>query len=128
MSIKIKIGLHNTILRLIVLYTYGAWASNKSEENKLMIFVRKFLGKIFGSKKNNEWGYKIRPNRKLTTLFNDPNIMVTLKSQRINWAEHVWRAEGHIIRIVTDQFKEDLKILVVLNREELAAHKKHGRR
>jgi len=115
--------------------------STKSDENKLMIFERKVLRRIFGPKRNDEGSYEIRSNRELNALYNESNIVSTLKSQRIRWAGHVWRAEGQLISIITkwkpeksrprgrlrqrweDRVKEDLKMLGVRNGEEQAAHR-----
>lgn len=37
-------------------------------------------------KKYFEGGYEIRSNKELATLFNDPNIVAILKSQKMRWA------------------------------------------
>lgn len=58
------------------------------------------LRRVLGLKRI--FGYEIRPNRELATLFNDPNIVAILKSQRIRWAKHIWRAEGQHTRTVTE--------------------------
>jgi hypothetical protein len=87
--------------RKIVLYFYGAWASAKSDENKLMIFERKILRRIFGPKRNEESSYEIRSNRELNALFNEPSIVAILKSQRIRWARHVWRAKDQLLWTIT---------------------------
>jgi hypothetical protein len=78
-----KIRLYKTLFRPIVLYACGAWAPTKSDENKLIIFERKILRRIFGLKRNEEGIYEIRSNRELNALFNKPSIVATLKSQRI---------------------------------------------
>lgn len=81
MLLKTKILLHKTLVRPNVLYACGAVASTKSDKNKLMIFEKKFLRRIFGTKRNNEGGYGIMSNKELISLFNEPNIVATLKSQ-----------------------------------------------
>jgi len=81
---RTKIRLYKTLVRPIALYACGAWASTKSNENKLMIFERKILRRIFGPKINEEGDYEIRSNRELNSLFNEPNIVAILKSQRIS--------------------------------------------
>jgi len=101
LSRRIKIRLYKTLVRPVVLYACGSCASTKSDENKLMIFERKILRRIFGPKRNEEGSYEIRSNRELIALFNNINIVATLKSQRLKWAGHVWIAEGQLIRTVT---------------------------
>ncbi|KAF0762308.1 Reverse transcriptase domain-containing protein [Aphis craccivora] len=73
-----------------VLYACGAWASTKSDKNKLMIFEKKFLQRIFGPKRNNEGGYEIMSNKELVSLFNEPNIVATLKSQTVREYKMDW--------------------------------------
>jgi len=145
LSRKTKIRLYKTLLRPIVLYSCGSWASTKSDENKFMIFERKILRRIFGPKRNDEGGYEIRSNRELNALFNESNIVSILKSQRIRWAGHVWRAEGQLVLTITkwkpnksrprgrprqrweDRVNEDLRMLGLRNGEELAAHREAWR-
>ena len=145
LSRKTKIRLYKTLIRPIVLYACGAWASTKSDENKLMVFERKILRRIFGPKRNNEGSYEIRSNRELNALFIEPSIVATLKSQRIRWAGHVWRAKDQLLWTITkwkpnksqprgrprqrweDQVKEGIRMLGVMNGEELAEHRETWR-
>lgn len=48
--------------------------------------------------RNREGDYKIRSNEKLIKLFSDTDIEVTLKSQRLKWARHLWMTDCQIIR------------------------------
>jgi len=146
LSRRTKIRLYKTLVRPVVLYACGSWATTKSDENKLMIFERKILLRIFGRKRNEESGYEIWSNRELIVLFNDINIVATLKSQRLKWAGHVWRAEGQLIRTVAkwkpiksrprgrsrprweDRVKKDFRLLGMPNGEELATHRETWRK
>jgi len=93
------------------------------------------LRKIFGPVRNNEGDYEVRSNKNVEDVYNEPNITGTLKSTRIEWAEHVWRSKGLIGQITTwkpntkrprgrprqrwtDRIKEDLKMLEVWKGEE----------
>jgi hypothetical protein len=81
LSRKTKIRLYKTLVRPIVLYACGAWASTKTDEKKLMIFERKILRRIFGPKKNTENNeYERRTNAELKELFNETDIVGVLKS------------------------------------------------
>lgn len=64
-----------------IIILHVAWTSVKSNENKLMIFEKKGLPRILGPKRNYKNGYKIRSNRELTTIFNEPNVVGILKNQ-----------------------------------------------
>jgi hypothetical protein len=77
-------------------------ASTKTDEKKLELFERKVLRKIFGPKKNEETNeFKHRTNDDLYELYNQPNIVAVIKSKRIGWAGHVWRAKGKILNKIT---------------------------
>jgi len=44
----------------------------------------------------------INKNEDLQRLYNKPNICKFLSSKRLEWAGHVWRAKGRLIRKVLD--------------------------
>jgi len=72
----------------------------KADEKKLMTLERKILRRIFGTKKNIENNeYERRVNAELREMFNEIDIVGVLKSLRLSWAGHIWRAEGSLIKI-----------------------------
>jgi len=123
------------------LYACGAWATTKSDEKRLLLFERRILRKIYGSKRNEENIYERRTNEELRAIFKEPNIVGILKSRRISWAGHVWRAEGQTVHDVTmwkpnkkrpigrprqrwtNRVKEDLKLLDIREGEQLAENR-----
>lgn len=52
LSKNMKIRLYKVLIRPIVLYARGTWASTKSDEKRLIVFERKILRKIYGPKRN----------------------------------------------------------------------------
>lgn len=83
-SKKLSKGTKIILYKILVgLYARGSWASTKSDKNKLIVFERKSLRRIFKPKKNDESEYEIRSNREIMTLFSDTNMVATLKSQRL---------------------------------------------
>jgi len=71
------------------------------DEDKLLIFERKVLKKIYSPVRNETTGaYERRKNTTLESLYNKPSIKCFLNSKCLEWAGHVWRAEGSIIREV----------------------------
>jgi RNAse (barnase) inhibitor barstar len=136
-----KIRLYKVLIRPIVLYACGAWASTKSDEKRLLLFERKILRRIYGPKRIEENIYERRTNAELRAIFNEPNIVGILKSRRISWAGHVWRAEGQTVHDVTmwkpnkkrpigrprqrwtDRVREDLKLLGIREGEQLAKNR-----
>lgn len=85
--------------------TYGCetWATTKGDYAKLCTTERKVLTKIFGPVYNIETRtYERRHNNDLQNLYGRPNILSYSRSKRIEWAGHVWRAEGKTIKRVTE--------------------------
>jgi len=110
LSKNTKLRLYKVLIRPVVLYACGAWASTKSDEKRLLIFERKILRRIYGPKRNEEENiYERRTNAELKEIFNEPNIVGILRSRRISWAGHVWRAEGQTVHEITveSQTKKD---------------------
>jgi hypothetical protein len=96
LSWKTKITLYKVLIRPVVLYACGAWATTKTDENRLATFKRKVLRKIFGPKRNTLGDFELRTNQELEELYSETNIIGILKCSRLGWAGHVWRSEGPI--------------------------------
>jgi len=59
------------------------------------VLERKFLRRIFGSKKNYQTGeYEIRSNKEIKELWGKEDIIQILKGRKISWLGHVWRSNG----------------------------------
>jgi hypothetical protein len=57
---------------------------------KLLVFERKILGRIFGHTKENQiWG--VKTNEELDKLIKHKNIINYIKVQRLSWFDHVQR-------------------------------------
>jgi hypothetical protein len=73
----------------------------KEDEEKFSSFERRMLRKIYGPVFNVNSGiFKIRKNDEIQRLFSNPSICQFIRSKRIEWAGHVWRAERCLIRKV----------------------------
>ncbi|KAL4154352.1 hypothetical protein QTP88_000231 [Uroleucon formosanum] len=96
-----KKKLYIAYLRPIVMYGCETWSTTQGDENKLLTFERKILRKIYGPILNPNTGvYERRKNADLNSLFNTANLKDFLRSKRLEWAGHVWRAEGKLIKQV----------------------------
>lgn len=70
-------------LRPIVTYAYETWSTNQRDE-KLLIFERKVLRKIYGPFRNELTGdYGRKRNTNLESLYNKPSIKCFLKGKRL---------------------------------------------
>jgi len=81
-----------TLISPIAGYGAETWAMTKKEEQALLIFERKILRRIYGTKyEDGEW--KSRTNRELEELSEGENMVERIKRQRISWLGHLERME-----------------------------------
>lgn len=96
-----KTLLYHSYLRPIITYASETWSLTKGDSKRLMTFERKVLRNIYGPKFNVEsQTYERRKNQELQELYNRPNIISYIKSKRLEWFDHVWRANGQVIKEV----------------------------
>lgn len=81
------------------MYYCETWSTTKGDEEKLLIFERKVLRKIYGTIYNTVTGqYERRTNVDIEKLFNGPNIQKCIVSKRLEWAGHIWRDKDSLMR------------------------------
>jgi hypothetical protein len=71
----------------------------RGDEEKLKGFEKKILRKIHGPVFNirtQQW--KLRSNAQLENLYKKENIVQFIKSIKMLWVEHAWRADGWLIK------------------------------
>lgn len=72
------------------MYGCESWTLVKKEEQRLRVFERKVLRRIFGPvKEGGEW--RRRYNEEIRRLYNEPDIVNAVKRMRIQWIGHVTR-------------------------------------
>jgi hypothetical protein len=78
-----KILLYHSYLCPIVTYACETWSITKGDERKLIIFERKVLRNIYGSRFNQETNtYERRTNDELQKLYKRPNILAFMRNKR----------------------------------------------
>ncbi|KAE9523560.1 hypothetical protein AGLY_016112, partial [Aphis glycines] len=96
-----KTLLYHSYLRPIITYASETWSLTKGDSKRLMTFERKVLRNIYGPKFDAEsQTYERRNNQELQELYNRPNIIAYIRSKRLEWFGHVWRAGGQVIKEV----------------------------
>jgi hypothetical protein len=80
----------------VVTYGCETWMMNEVEEEKLRIFERKVLHKIFGPIQHENGAWTIRTNEEIYNLYGKEDIIRFIESQRLRWWEHVYRMEDEI--------------------------------
>jgi hypothetical protein len=84
-----KLKLYKLVIRPTVTYA-SALALKESSIQKLMVFERKILRKIFGpTRENHLW--RIKNNDELDKLIKHQNIINHIKALRHSWFGHVQR-------------------------------------
>jgi hypothetical protein len=101
LSKKSKLKLYWTLIRPIVTYACETWVLKESSIQKLMIFERKILRKIFGPTKEVNSLWRIKTNEEMEKLIKQKNIIRFIKSQRLKWIGHLERMpnEREVTRI-----------------------------
>lgn len=128
-----KVKLYRTLIRPILLYGSETWTLRNNEEQLLGCFERKILRTIYGGVNENDV-WRRRYNHELYQLYKDPNIIKTIRINRIRWVGHVERSsDDSITKIImnkrpdghrdtgrprrryTDSVEEDLRTLGIRN-------------
>jgi hypothetical protein len=90
---NLKLQIYKTIIRPVVTYGCETWTLTHQNEQRLRIFERKILRKIFGPVINDDGTWRIRRNDELNELIRSADIVRFIKSKRIAWIGHVMRME-----------------------------------
>jgi len=90
---RAKLKLYHSIIRPIVTYTCETWILKETVINKLLVFERKILRKIFGP--INEKGiWRMKTNQELDEIIKHKNIINFIRARRLSWLGHVERMQG----------------------------------
>jgi len=83
--------LYWSVIRPIVVYDCETWVLKENITQKLSVFERKILRKIFGptKKANGIWG--INTNKELDEFIKRRNIINYVEAQRLSWFGHINR-------------------------------------
>jgi hypothetical protein len=91
LSKRYKSKLYWSVIRPVVTYACETWVLKQNVIQKLMIFQRKVLRKIFGPTKQQNGLWRIKTNEELDKLIKHKNIIRFVKAQRVNWLGHIER-------------------------------------
>jgi hypothetical protein len=76
-----------------VTYSCETWILKETIINKLLVFERKVLRKIFGP--NNENGiWRMKTNQELDEIIKHKTIINFIRAQRLSWLGHIERMQG----------------------------------
>ena len=83
--------LYWSVIRPTVTHACETWVLKETIKNKLMVFERKVLRKIFGPTKERDGTWRIKTNDELDILIRHKNIINYIKAQRLSWFGHLHR-------------------------------------
>ena len=86
-----KLLIYKTIIRPVVTYGCETWTMTAIEQNRLLVFERRVLRKIYGPTLGKDGTWEIKTNKELEGLIKGKNIVRLIKSQRLRWAAHINR-------------------------------------
>ena len=83
--------LYKALVRPAVIYGSECWVLTENIKQKLLVFERKILRRIFGptQKANGQW--RLKTNEELEKAINNENIVRYIKYKRLGWLGHVER-------------------------------------
>jgi hypothetical protein len=80
-----------TLVRPVLTYACETWVLKESIKQKLLVFERKILRRIFGSAKERNGTWQIKTKEELNKLIQNKNVISYIKAQRLGWLGHVHR-------------------------------------
>ena len=73
-----------------MIYASETWVLKETITQKLLVFERKILRRIFGPTKENQI-WRVKTNAELDKLIKLKNIINHIKAQRLSWSGHIQR-------------------------------------
>jgi hypothetical protein len=73
-----------------------------TEQNRLRVFERRVLRKIYGPTLDKDGTWRIKTNEELENLIKKKNIVTFIKSQRLRWVAHVIRMDTRRVKKLTE--------------------------
>jgi len=87
-----KLKLYCSVIRPVVTYACETWTLKETITNRLMVFERKVLRKIFGPTNDNGI-WRIKTNQVLDKIIKHKNIMNFIRAQSLGWLGHIERMQ-----------------------------------
>jgi len=93
LSKRAKLKLYYLVIRPVVTYSCETWILKETIINKLLVFERKILRKIFSPNNENDI-WRIKTNQELDEIIKHKNIINFIRAQRLSWHGHIERMQG----------------------------------
>jgi len=90
-SKKTKMKLYKAPVRPVAVYGSECWILTENIKQKLLVFERKILRRIFGPTQRASVEWRLKTNEELEKAINNENIVRYIKYKRFSWLGHVER-------------------------------------
>lgn len=88
LSKEVKIQLYLTIIRPMVMYGSQCWTLQNTEKDRLHVFERKVLRKV----------WRKRHSQEMMGFINRQNIGNEIRQYKLEWAGHAYRKQNYMIQ------------------------------
>jgi hypothetical protein len=85
-SKKTRLNIYWTLVRPLITYACETWVLKEAIKQKLLVFERKILRRIFGPTKERDGMWRIKTKDELKKLIGNKTIINYIKSQRLGLA------------------------------------------
>ena len=82
---------NNIVVRPVVVCGSECWVLTENFKQKLLVFERKILRRIFGPTQKASGELRLKTNEELEKAINNENIVRYIKYKRLSWLGHVER-------------------------------------
>jgi hypothetical protein len=102
---KTKIKLYKALIRPVVVYGSESWVLTENIKQKLLVFERKILRRIFGPTQKADGEWRLQTNEELENAIRYENIVRHMKSKRLSWLGHVERMSNERVPKIIYKWK-----------------------
>jgi hypothetical protein len=92
---KHNVIIYKTLIKPVLTYGVETWVLSKADELRLGVFERKILRRIYGPNCE-EATWRSRYNEELYHLYDETDLVTTIKITRLRWARHIVRMQDNL--------------------------------
>jgi hypothetical protein len=92
---KHKVIIYKTLIKPVLIYGAETWVLSKADELRLGVFERKMLRRIYGLICE-EAMWRSRYNEELYHLYDETDLVTTIKIIRLRWAGHIVQMQDNL--------------------------------
>jgi len=83
------------LIKPVLMFAAETWVLSKADELRLGVFERKILRRIYGAICEGA-AWRSRYNEELYRLYDEIDLVTTIRITRLRWAGHIVRMQGNL--------------------------------